>query len=115
MLIRQSIERCSAFAGIPESLTHRFASVASLRTYRHAEQLWCAGDRPEFLAVIRAGLIKVVRDGLRGRSAICGLFGPVEAIGIIPLLKNVALPASAIVATENAQIIVLPRDEILEA
>jgi CRP/FNR family transcriptional regulator len=43
----------------------------------------------------------------------CGLFGPAESIGDVVLLKGAPYPAEAVVATEKATVLTIPRAELL--
>jgi CRP/FNR family transcriptional regulator len=66
------------------------------------------------MTVIRNGLVKILRVGANGRVAICGLFGAPESLGDVMLLRATPYPASAVVATENASIVSIPRELVLE-
>lgn len=114
MSILKVLERAPALAGVDSATLERMANHAVTRTLSRGEFLWRAGDTPDALTVIRSGLIKVVRNAARGRSAICGLFGASEAIGDVALLKGIPYPADAVVATEVAGVIMVPQKLVLE-
>ena len=90
------------------------AAYASTHSFRRGEYVWQAGDAARSFTVIRNGLVKLVRSGPRGRSAICGLFGPPETVGDVAVLKGLPYPSDAAVATEQAHVIRIPREVVLE-
>lgn len=114
MGLQQILERVPAFAGVEPQVLEKMASYATTRSFRRGEHLWQAGDDARTFTVIRNGLVKLVRPGPRGRSAICGLFGPPETVGDVAVLKGIPYPTSAVVATEQAHVIAIPRELVLE-
>lgn len=108
MGVREFIERAQAFAGAEPQLLDRMATAATVRTLRRGEMLWRAGDPARSLTVIKSGLVKVVRPAARGRSAICGIFGPPDTVGDLAVLRGIPYPADAVVATESATVISIP-------
>ncbi|GMV17258.1 MAG: Crp/Fnr family transcriptional regulator [Polyangiaceae bacterium] len=108
MGVREFIERAKALSGAEPQLLDRMAAAASTRTLARGEVLWRAGDLAKSLTVIKSGLIKVVRPAARGRASICGIFGPPDTVGDLAVLRQIAYPADAIVATESATVISIP-------
>lgn len=115
MGVREFIERAQAFAGAEPQLLDRMAGAATVRTLRRGEMLWRAGDPARSLTVIKSGLIKVVRPAARGRSAICGIFGPPDTVGDLAVLRGIPYPADAVVATETATVITIPGGFLADA
>lgn len=115
MGLAQVLERAPSFTGVDSALVGQLATAATSRTLSRGEFIWKAGDAAEALTIIRSGLVKVVRSGARGRAAICGLFGPPESIGDVAVLKGIAHPSDAIVATDAATVISIPRDLLIGA
>jgi CRP/FNR family transcriptional regulator len=109
----QVLQRTPALAGADGAVLRRLAALASSRTYHRGALLWRAGDEARSFNVVRAGLVKVVRTGAGGRRTTCGLFGPPESIGDVVLLKGAPYPAEAVVATETATILTIPRAAVL--
>lgn len=109
------LERTPALNGLDPVVLGRLATVSTTRTLRRGDYLWQAGDPARALTVLRAGLVKVVRPAPKGRSAICGIFGPPETVGDLALLKDIPYPADAVVATETATVIQVPRAAVMEA
>ncbi|HEX5098375.1 MAG TPA: Crp/Fnr family transcriptional regulator [Polyangiaceae bacterium] len=87
--------------------------MATTRSYERGAVLWRVGDEARNMNVVKAGLIKVVRVGATGRRTMCGLFGPPESIGDVVLLKGAPYPAEAIVATDTATMVTIPRATVL--
>jgi CRP/FNR family transcriptional regulator len=77
--------------------------------------LWRAEDPARAFTLIKSGLFKIVRPAPKGRSVICGLFGPPETLGDLPLLKGIPYPADVAAATDSASVIQVPRAVILDA
>jgi CRP/FNR family transcriptional regulator len=109
------LAKAPAFAGVETELLQRMARAASTRTLSRGQYLWHAGDQPRHLTLLRSGLIKIVRAAARGRSTICGLFGPPDTVGDLALIKGIAYPADAIVATETASVVEVPAALVVEA
>ena len=110
----QVLERTPALDAVQHEQIERMASFATTRTLRRGDILWQAGDVARALTIIRNGLIKVVRPAPGDRRAICGLFGPPESVGDLPMLKGVPYPAEASVVTPTASIVQVPRELILD-
>jgi CRP/FNR family transcriptional regulator len=101
--------RTPALAGADPAVLSRLAAAASTRHAERGTLLWRAGDLAGNFNVVKTGLVKVVRTGGGGRRTMCGLFGPPESIGDVVLLKGAPYPAEAVVATESATLLTVPR------
>ncbi len=115
MGIREVLVRTPSFSQLEPALVERLSAAATARTYSRDQCLWRAGDQPVSMVVVQSGLLKLSRPVARGRSALCGLFGPPESVGDLALVRGISYPASAIVATPSATIISIPRKEALAA
>lgn len=113
MAHEQLLQRTPALAGAEPAVVSRLAALASVHHYERGALLWRAGTEARSFNVIKFGLVKIVRTGKGGRKAMCGLFGPPESIGDIMLLKGLRYPADAVVATESATVLAVPRAELL--
>ncbi len=109
----QMLQRTPSLAGADAAVLSRLAALVSTRNYERGALLWRAGDEARNFNVVKTGLIKVVREGKGGRRTTCGLFGPPESIGDVVLLRGVPYPADAIVATESATMLSVPRAALL--
>lgn len=115
MGVYRLLEKAPALAGVEPELLNRMAEAATFRSLRRGDYLWRAGDPSRALTLLKSGLVKVVRPAPRGRSAICGLFGPPETLGDLAVLKGIPYPADALVATESAQVLQVPRALVMDA
>ncbi len=100
--------RTKVLAGLDSSAVAQLAAASTTRRHARGEMLWRAGDQPQGLVVVAQGLIKVVRPAPKGRSSICGLFGPTESVGDVAFVRSIPYPADAVAATEFATVIEVP-------
>lgn len=115
MTVLQALERTPALHGVEPAVIQRLAERATLRTLRRGELLWQAGDESTHWAVIRSGLIKLVRRVPHGRSAICGLFGPPTSVGELSVLRGAVHSSDAVASSASTCVVMVPRDALLEA
>ncbi|HYQ03065.1 MAG TPA: Crp/Fnr family transcriptional regulator [Polyangiaceae bacterium] len=108
------LQRTPSLAGVEQADLARMASFAGQKTLRRGVAVWQAGDLPQALTVIRNGLVKILRVGGNGRVSLCGLFGAPESIGDVMLIRATPYPASAVVATDTASLVTIPRELVLE-
>jgi CRP/FNR family transcriptional regulator, nitrogen oxide reductase regulator len=113
MSYEQLLQRTPSLAGADATALSRLAAMATSRSYERGAVLWRAGDAARNLNVVKSGLVKVVRVGAGGRRTMCGLFGPPQSIGDVVLLKGAPYPAEAIVATDTATLVTVPRATLL--
>jgi CRP/FNR family transcriptional regulator len=114
MGLERMLERTPALAGIDPKVLTRLAGASSEASLERGQWLWRAGDNPRALTIIRSGLVKLLRPTSRGRSAICGIFGPPESLGDDALLEGSPYPHAAVVETDTASVILVRRDVLLE-
>lgn len=108
MLPEHILARTKVLAGLDSPTLAQLAAASTTRRYTRGEMLWRAGDQPHGLAVVAQGLVKVVRPAPKGRSTICGLFGPTESVGDVAFVRNIPYPGDAIAATDVATVIEVP-------
>jgi CRP/FNR family transcriptional regulator len=92
-----------------------FAAVARRRTAQAGERFWRAGEQSLDFSFVWKGLVKIVRPRAGGRLDIIGIFGPGEAIGIVTAVRGIAYPADAVAASLSAEVIHVPRADVLDA
>jgi len=114
MSLERILEKTPALAGVDPKALAQLAAAASLVSLRRGEWLWRAGEKPRALTIIRCGLVKLTRPVNRGRSAICGIFGPPETLCDDALLDGSAYPDDAVVATDTAAVVQIPREALLQ-
>ncbi len=113
MAIESFLRRVPALQGADEKVLARLAAAHSVRAWQRGQALWHTGSPAQSFTVIARGLVKISKTGQDGRRTICGLFGPPESLGDIVLLKNGRYPADAVVMSDVASIITVPRDVFL--
>jgi len=109
------LRRSALFTGIDAALVERLAQVAVTRHYARADQLWRVGEAPHSLMFVKTGMVKLTRPAARGRTALCGLFGPPSCLGELVLVKGVPYQNAALAATASVTIVGIPRADALEA
>jgi CRP/FNR family transcriptional regulator len=113
MGIAEIVSRTPTFAEISDKALKALVSSARLRSFKRGDYLWHCGDSPEYLTIIRTGLIKVVKHAAQGRSSICGLFGAPDTVGDAAVMRGISYPADAMVTTESASVVEVGRNEFL--
>jgi CRP-like cAMP-binding protein len=87
--------------------------AATTRSFQRGDVLWRGGDSPVGFTILRSGLVKIVRRMPNGRDAIVGVFGPRESVGEVALVRSTPYPADAVVCSETASIVQIPREAFL--
>lgn len=101
------------FSLAPAAARVRFAAIARRVPMKHGERAWRMGDPGWAFAFVSKGIVKIVRQRPGGRSDILGIFGPGEAIGTIAAVRGSPYPADAVAVTAHAEIVQIPRAEVL--
>jgi len=109
------LRRSALFTGIDAALVERLTQAAVTRRYGRSDQLWRVGEAPQSLLFVKTGMVKLTRPAARGRTALCGLFGPPSCLGEVVLVKGVPYQNSALAATAGVTIVAIPRADALEA
>lgn len=115
MSMVEFLRRSRLFNGIDPGLVDRLAHSAVTRNYERSEQLWRVGEAPRALLFVKSGMVKLTRPAARGRTALCGLFGPPSCLGELVLVKGVPYQNAAVAATTSVSVVAIPRAEALEA
>lgn len=109
------LRRSALFTGIDAPLVERLAHVAVTRHFARSDRLWRAGEAPHSLLFVKSGMVKLTRPAARGRTALCGLFGPPSCLGELVLVKGVPYQNTALAATASVTVVAIPRADALEA
>ncbi len=115
MSLTNNLQRTPSLAGVEPAEIQRMAAYASVRTLKRGEFIWRAGDIPRSMTMIRSGLVKISRVSPNGRVSLCGLFGAPDSIGDAVLLQAAPYPANAVVATDSACLVTIPREVVCDA
>jgi CRP/FNR family transcriptional regulator len=113
--VTEFLRRLPLFENVDAQVVQRLGKVAAHRKYERGERLWQAGQAPVALAIVRSGLVKVVRPTPNGHTAICGLFGRSSPLGEVALIKGIPYPSSTLAATKSVSVVSIPRGDLLDA
>lgn len=113
--LTEFLRRIPLFENVDGQVVERLGTAATHCRYVRGEPLWQAGQAPVALAIVRSGLVKVVRPTPNGHTAICGLFGRSSPLGEVALIKGIAYPSSTLAATKIVSVVAIPRADLLDA
>ncbi len=83
------------------------------KTYNEGEEILGEGETAEFLPVVLAGKVKMIRFLEAGKEVIIGVFGPGEMFAVPPVFDGDPYPATA-VAMEKTKVLLLYRNDFLQ-
>lgn len=112
-LVQALIARVTPYSLASPAARSAFAAGARRISLRAGESAFSADDLPRGFMFVSRGIVKLVRSRC-GRSAIPELFGPGEAIGVVFALRAMPYPVDAIALTPTAELIEIPRAEVVE-
>src|SRR4051812_24947043 len=115
MSLAEFLRRSALFTDIDAALVERLAQVAVTRHYARSDQLWRVGEAPHSLLFVKSGMVKLTRPAARGRTALCGLFGPPSCLGELVLVEGAPYQNAALAATPSVTVVAVPRADALEA
>lgn len=88
------------------------ARCATRRSFRRGERAFTTGGAASHAFLVTGGLVKVVRSNHDGNSAIMGLFGPREVVGLPAAVTSGRYPADAVAISEDLTVLLLPADAL---
>ena len=111
--IEALLARVAPFSSASAPARSTFAAAARRLVLAEGERAWRSGDPSWAFAFVARGIVKLSRPRPGGRVDIIGIFGPGEAIGIVAALRGHPYPADALTASREAEVIQIPRNEVL--
>ena len=100
------------FAELSPDRIRELAQLVRRRTYHRGETIFHKGDPGSGLYILTGGQVKIVLPSDTGEEAMLAVLEPGEFFGELALFDG--LPRSAtVVACENAEVLVLHRDDFL--
>jgi CRP-like cAMP-binding protein/uncharacterized protein (DUF2249 family) len=108
------LERCPILATAAESTRRALGRAAVLRQVVRHRPIALQGVAWPFLGVVRSGRIFAVVSSQEGREQILHECGPFESFGEIMLLDG-GDSVARYATVEPAEVVLLPRDEVLRA
>jgi CRP/FNR family transcriptional regulator len=106
------LERTPCFAGAAAPVLRALAAEAECHELVRGHVLWHAKETARAFHVVKSGVFKLVRPVARGRNAICAFVGAPDSIGDIAALTGRPYPTSAVVVSDRASVLALPRERI---
>jgi CRP/FNR family cyclic AMP-dependent transcriptional regulator len=98
------------FASLAEQERLALAEACRVRTFPPGEALFHQGDAGHALYILRSGQVKIVRLAPGGTETILAIRGAGECVGALSLVDGEPR-ATAAVALEEVEALVLPREE----
>ncbi len=111
-MLNKTLDIDPVLEGLDQELNHRILKLGLKRNFGQNELIFSEGDKAEFLPIVLSGRVKMVRSPEAGKEVILGDFGPGEIFAIPPAMDGKRFPATA-VATEESQLLLLPRKEFV--
>ncbi len=100
------------FSSLNDDELGELADLAIERSFAPNEFIFWDGDAPEWLYIVAAGKVKVLKYSSSGREFIIAFFGPGEMFGEIAVFENKPYPASAQAVAET-KVVGIKRDHFL--
>ena len=94
-------------------LSDRIIRSGTTRSYGPSQPIFFEGDIATFLPIVLSGTVKMVKFPEPGKEVILGWFHAGQAFAIPPAMDGKRFPATAI-ATDNSEVLLIPRDTFLE-
>ncbi|MBW3593933.1 MAG: Crp/Fnr family transcriptional regulator [Actinobacteria bacterium] len=91
---------CPVIAALPERDRHRLLDRAVPRSLERDETLHLAGERPDRIHVVTAGVLKLVAREGGGNETILGLAAPGDIVGELGTIDGLDQPLDVIAATK---------------
>jgi CRP/FNR family transcriptional regulator len=104
--------RDGEFCGLVGPILERLEGRVSSHTYKPGQILFCEGDSPAALYVIRSGFLKLYRGAPSGDETVLRLLGPGDVAGYRPLFADEPFAATA-EALEPTAVCSLSRRELM--
>jgi len=102
------------FAQLPANEIEALSGAAQEDSYRAREYIFMEGDRAQWLCVVKAGRVKIVRHSRAGKEVILELLGPGEIFGGVAVIEQRPYPAAA-QAVEPTTVLKIPAEALVAA
>jgi CRP/FNR family transcriptional regulator len=97
---------------LSDEIRKAIISNGHTRTFNANAEIFAEGEKAEFLPIVVAGRVKMVRYPEPGKELIIGMVGAGEIFAIPPALDGKRFPATA-VAMEDSRLLLIPREKFL--
>jgi CRP-like cAMP-binding protein len=106
------LKASAMFSGLPGKEIEALAALAHEHTYRAREYILMEGDPAQWLYIVKAGRVKILRHSRTGRDVVLELLGPGEVFGGVAVIERRPYPASA-QSVEPSAVLSIPAEAIL--
>ncbi len=113
---RRLIEQLLAtdlFRNLDGMLLERLAVNSRTRSLRAGDYVWRRGDAAQYFMIVSKGLVAIRRISAEGEGVLVALFGPRDALCIVPALQHTPFPADAVAVTDGTEVLVVPAAPVL--
>ncbi len=107
--IKDILQRCFLFKGLPEKALLDIASIGSIKKFKPRQTVFLEGDPPSGFHIVIDGSIKIFKLSPEGREQILHVFGPGEPFGEAAVFAQARFPANA-TAMKPSRTFYIPRD-----
>lgn len=108
----RALRQVPLFAELPPERIQELAQMVRRRTYHRGETIFHKGDPGSGLYILTGGQVKIVLPSETGEEALLAVLEAGDFFGELALFDG--LPRSAtVVAVQNAEVLVLHRDDFL--
>ncbi len=93
---RDFLKSLPIFSALSESDIDKLALVAEEFTYKNGEYIFYEGDPPDWLCIVKEGIVKVMKQLEDGKEIILHMFSPGDIFAEMAVFDRRPYPASAI-------------------
>lgn len=108
------LERHPLFKGLRSSTLQTLASSARVRSVSRRGQVWAQNEPARMIHIVRSGVVRIARSATNDRELALQLRGRRSIIGLEALYSGLSRHTDA-TAHEDAQLIGIPRDAVMNA
>ena len=104
------LSNVALFSSLTEEELHQISSRVSIQEFSKSETIFSEEDSNNYMYIILAGAVKVVRHTEDGRELILSIHGKDDIFGEVALIDKKATPAS-VVATDDSLLAIVSRKD----
>ena len=106
------LRSCTVFATLPAKEIDALSTLSHEERYRPRDYIFREGDSAQWLCIVRAGRVKIVKHSRTGKDVVFEILGPGEVFGGVAVIEKRPYPAAA-QAVEPSVVLKFPRDAIV--
>jgi CRP-like cAMP-binding protein len=101
------------FSRLEPALLASLAAEARLRSWKAGNYLWRAGEEATHFTIIQSGLVEIRRE-VGAETAVMGLFGAREVVGLPAVLERTPYPAAAVALSRVVEALQVRAQPVLD-